>query len=110
MEIKKAIEKDFAEVHPMPWGYCLLQRGQSGSSCDSKDGPNVVDNSPGLCGSCRFFSMGVENQEIWQQVYLTHKEVVDSPLSTPLAKSASGKMISIAENFLAKFQDMTGSK
>lgn len=101
-EIKRNIEEDMAEVHPMPWGYCLFQKGQVGAVCEAKDGPIEARSEPGTCGRCQFLATGPENIVFWQGTYLVHQEVVESPLSVPILKQTSAQMVEVATEILLR--------
>jgi hypothetical protein len=84
----------------MPWGYCLVQRDDLGAACDARDGPNVVEMSPDVCGGCRFLGTGKENVEVWKGIHLLHQEVVRSPYATPIAKRASERMLAVSRRMM----------
>jgi hypothetical protein len=110
--IETRIKQDFVEVHPMEWGYCLYQRGETGAACEAKVGPIEARAEPGVCGRCKFLCTGAENVDFWRHSGLLHQQLVDHPRSTKIMREESQKYVSVAASIVNRHapREETGGK
>lgn len=94
--ITKQIDSAYVDLHAMEWGYCMLQRGQSGAACEGRSSPIEARAEPGTCGRCKFLCTGQENVAFWQQTALLHQQVVEHPKSTAIMRAESERLLTIA--------------
>ncbi|PUE60296.1 hypothetical protein B9Z44_12375 [Limnohabitans curvus] len=100
--IDRQIKKFFLDVQAMEWGYCLLQGGDKGGACEGQVGPIEDRSEPSVCGRCKFFCTGPENEEFWRQSAGLHEEIMAHPKSTRLMKSESERFVATAERILKR--------
>ena len=103
--IDRRIKADFAEIHPMEWGYCLLQRGDSGAACEGQVGPIEDRSEPGVCGRCKFLCTGPESVPFWEHAAQLHAEIAASPLATQIMRAQSERFAASAQRILVRHKE-----
>lgn len=104
-QLAGAVRGEGGALLAMEWGYCLQQPESGAGACAATSAEErSLRRCPGICGACPLLAVGPENAARWRQTRALHQTVVKSPLSLPLAKEASARMVEMASGLLASVE------